>query len=177
MRPSSAMIRVTRRSPRRITRSTYRQTRSVSTFGPTDVPPIRDRLKPLIPFFIKWSIITSLAVNLLQIRIRSRDELGKCRAQESVLKGMIERVGKGEELGEEEMRRDMEMVGLRERTGLTRDKFVEWRDTADVGWVEALFGRKKRRKDPVEEERNAADEWAESKCFPCAFEASRAMSC
>ncbi len=56
----------------------------------------------------------------------------------------------------------MEMVGLRERTALTRIEAGEIRDTADVGWFEAVFGRRRKRRDPVEEERMAVDEWAES---------------
>ena len=79
---------------------------------------------------------------------------------------MIERVRRGEELGEEEIRRDMEMVGLRKRTGLTMDESREMRVTADVGWFEALFGRKRRRRDTEEEEEKAMDEWAESGSFP-----------
>ena len=75
---------------------------------------------------------------------------------------MISRVGKGEVLSAEEIRKDMEMVGLRERTALTLREVGEIRDTADVGWNEALFGRKRRRKVSEEEDQKAVDEWASS---------------
>ncbi|CAD6578389.1 MAG: hypothetical protein TREMPRED_002168 [Tremellales sp. Tagirdzhanova-0007] len=135
--------------------------RFYSGFGPTSVPPIRERLKPLIPFFITWSIITSLAVHLLRIRHHSRQELGKCEAQMTVLESMIKRVRGGEVLGDDEMRRDMEMVGLREKTRLTQEEAEKMGSTADVGWRETLLGRKKRRRDAAEEDKRAVQEWAE----------------
>lgn len=164
---SSTIVRATGRLARqhRHPQSCYRyQHRLNSSFGPTNVPPIRERLKPLIPFFIKWSIITSLAVHLLRIRHRSVEELGRCEAKESVLESMIARVRQGEELEDREIRRDMEMVGLRERTALTQSEADEMRDTADVTWIETLFGRKRRRRDPAAEEKAAVDEWVESEC-------------
>ena len=141
--------------------------RFYSGFGPTSVPPIRERLKPLIPFFITWSIITSLAVHLLRIRHHSRQELGKCEAQMTVLESMIKRVRGGEVLGDDEMRRDMEMVGLREKTRLTQEEAEKMGSTADVGWRETLLGRKKRRRDAAEEDKRAVQEWAESESIPC----------
>lgn len=132
-----------------------------STFGPTNVPPILERLRPLIPFFIKWSIITSLAVHLLRMRFRSREELAKCDAQESVLEGLINRVRQDEVVGDNEIRRELEMVGLRGRTELTSGNEGTLGETADVGWGEALFG-KRRKLDPEEEQRRAVAEWTES---------------
>ena len=144
--------------------STLYNIRYNSSFGPNNVPPIRERLKPLIPFFIKWSIITSLAVHLLQIRIRSKEEMARCDAQISVLKGLIDKIGRGLDLSDSGMRRELEMVGLRDRTILTKDEMSGLRESADVGWREALFGRRKR-KDEVEEKREI-DEWVNSMFSP-----------
>ena len=144
-----------------------------STFGPTNVPSILERLRPLIPFFIKWSIITSLAVHLLRMRFRSREELAKCEAQESVLEGLLARVRQGEVVGDKEIRRELEMVGLRERTELTSGNEGTFGETADVGWGEALFG-KRRKLDPEEEQRRAVAEWTESESH-CSRERRRDM--
>lgn len=105
------------------------------TFKP---PPISARLRPLVPFFIYWCIITSLAVHLLRTRIQSKEELDKAQAQISVLEGLIERYRQGERVGPEEIRRELEMVGLRERL-LTQPEEGEG---GDVGWMKAIFGRR-----------------------------------
>ena len=83
---------------------------------------------------------------------------------------MIERVRRGEVLGDDEMRRDLEMVGLREKTRLTLEEAEKMELTGDVGWKETLFGRKKRRRDPAEEEKRDVQEWAESEFFSAVTE-------
>jgi hypothetical protein len=103
---------------------------------PFKPPPISTRLRPLIPFFIYWCAITSLAVHLLRTRTSSKEEIDKSKAQISVLSGLIHRYKKREIVGEDEMRRELEMVGLRERV-LTAGE-----EGRDVGWFKAIFGRK-----------------------------------
>lgn len=100
-------------------------------------PPISTRLKPLIPFFIYWCAITSLAVHLLRNRTSSREELDKCKAQISVLSGLITRLKKWEVISGDEIQRELEMVGLRERV-LTKEEI----EGGDVGWFKAIFGRR-----------------------------------
>jgi hypothetical protein len=83
--------------------------------------PISTRLKPLIPFFIYWCAITSLAVHLLRNRTSSREELDKTKAQISVLSGLITRLKKRENVSNDEIQRELEMVGLRERVLTTEE--------------------------------------------------------
>jgi hypothetical protein len=60
-------------------------------------------------------MITSLAVHLLRARIHSKEELDKAKAQISVLEGLMDRYKSGERISQDELRRELEMVGLRER--------------------------------------------------------------
>lgn len=95
--------------------------------------------------------------------------MDKAQAQISVLKGLIERSklrGEGE-LGETEMNRELEMVGLRERTilsrGIPRDEMEgkgvpEFEELRDVGWREVIFGQ--RRKATEKDEKKEVEEWA-----------------
>ncbi|WVQ99370.1 hypothetical protein IAU59_006503 [Kwoniella sp. CBS 9459] len=131
---------------------------------PFKPPPIRQRLKPLIPFFIYWTIITSLAVHLLRARIHSKEELDKKHAQISVLSDLIQQFQNGEKVDLREMQRSLEMVGLRERTDLTKDLDGELSDTADVGWAEVLFGKKRVKSDDIEDkdkEEKSLEEWVQ----------------
>ncbi|OCF42930.1 hypothetical protein I317_03281 [Kwoniella heveanensis CBS 569] len=129
---------------------------------PFKPPPIRQRLRPLIPFFIYWTIITSLAVHLLRARIHSKEELDKKQAQITVLSDLIQQYQNGEKVDLREMQRSLEMVGLRERTDLTKDLDGEMRDTADVGWVEVLFGKKRVKVDENDDkEEKTLDEWVQ----------------
>ncbi len=97
------------------------------------------------------------------------------KAQISVLQGLINRFQNGELVSEEETQRELEMVGLRERTILSsgissgdgqgidiNDGNVrvgeEFKELRDVGWFEVIFGQK-RRKSAEEEERQAQEEW------------------
>jgi hypothetical protein len=106
-------------------------------------------LKPLIPFFIQWCIITSLAVHLLRARIKAREETARSAAQISVLEGLIERLERGEKISKRGIRRELEMVGLREReipagslvTGNAREGGGAL-PAREVGWKEAIFGRR-----------------------------------
>ncbi|WVR07008.1 hypothetical protein IAU60_004047 [Kwoniella sp. DSM 27419] len=140
--------------------------RLMHTYGlpPFKPPPIRQRLKPLIPFFIYWTIITSLAVHLLRARIASKEELDKRQAQISVLSTLIGRIRAGDRVDEVELQRELEMVGLRERTALTREVEGEMDDTADVGWAEVLFGKKRKvedGKDDQERDEKTLEEWVQ----------------
>lgn len=121
-------------------------------------PPIRQRLRPLVPFFIYWCIITSLTVHLLRIRIRSKEEHDKAGAQISVLQGLIARYERGEVVDAVEVQRELEMVGLRTRTVLTVDEDIQ--EGKDVSWTEAIFGRRRKKAD---EDEKTVDEWAEGR--------------
>ncbi|WVW83879.1 hypothetical protein I302_105901 [Kwoniella bestiolae CBS 10118] len=120
-------------------------------------PPIRQRLKPLIPFFIYWSIITSLAVHLLRIRISSKEELDKQKAKITVLSDLVERLRNGQVVGEEEVQRELEMVGLRERRVLVGEE-ERLEDTKNVGWSEVLFGKKRKISSDGEEDVQSLEE-------------------
>jgi hypothetical protein len=87
--------------------------------------------------------------------------MAKQQARVSVLEGLMQRTRDGEVLREEEVQRELEMVGLRERTVLTRHVEDELA-IADVGWWEVIFG-KKRQRNVEEEEKKAIDEWAQSR--------------
>lgn len=104
---------------------------------PTDVPPISERLKPLIPFLFWWTVITSLAVHLLRKRKANEEELARLKAQQSVLEDMIRSFARGEALSDEEIRRELEMVGLRRRK-LTLDPDALERVRQQVGSGPAL---------------------------------------
>ncbi|KAK8864336.1 hypothetical protein IAR55_001583 [Kwoniella newhampshirensis] len=138
---------------------------SSSTPFPFKPPPIRQRLRPLIPFFIYWTIITSLAVHLLRLRISSQEELDKRKAQVSVLSDLVEKLARGEDVDDDTVQRELEMVGLRERTALTRGMDGELRDTADVKWLEVLFGKKRSvtvsAEEDKEKEEKTIEEWAQ----------------
>ncbi|WVQ67706.1 uncharacterized protein L199_005910 [Kwoniella botswanensis] len=135
---------------------TYRANSTFIPFSEFKPPPIRQRLKPLIPFFIYWSIITSLAVHLLRIRISSKEELDKQKAKITVLSDLVEQLRNGKIIGEDDIQRELEMVGLRERTVLSQK--VEVEDTKDVRWTEVLFGKKREMKDEVEEDEKSLEE-------------------
>ncbi|WWC89348.1 uncharacterized protein L201_004270 [Kwoniella dendrophila CBS 6074] len=154
--PNAIHSRVKQLGPRR-----YITPTSFADFNP---PPIRQRLKPLIPFFIYWSIITSLAVHLLRLRISSKEELDKSKAKITVLTEIIENLQNGIQINENDIQRELEMVGLRERTVLSdgsnrRDQDVE-EDTSNVGWTEVLFG-KKRVKQEETESADSLDDWVQ----------------
>lgn len=157
---------------------------------PFKPPPIRTRLRPLIPFFIYWCIVTSLAVHLLRARISAREAATKSSAQISVLEGLIERYRAGEKVTEGEVRRELEMVGLRERQLDVGERSEVGRE---VGWMEAIFGRrkgnvedsrgeelvaaaaaeeilgesvgeKKKREEEARQEKQELEEWARGEC-------------
>ncbi|WRT66328.1 uncharacterized protein IL334_003283 [Kwoniella shivajii] len=147
--------------------TTRRYATSFADFKP---PPIRQRLKPLIPFFIYWTIITSLAVHLLRARIHSKEELDKRKAQITVLSDLVERLrigkrdgrGKGKRIEDDEIQRELEMVGLRQRTILTEGVEDVLEDTANVGWIEVLFGKKRIKNDVNnEKELESLEEWVQ----------------
>ncbi|WWC61835.1 uncharacterized protein I303_104420 [Kwoniella dejecticola CBS 10117] len=137
------------------------RTNFVQSFNEFKPPPIRQRLKPLIPFFIYWSIITSLAVHLLRNRISSKEELDKQKAKISVLSDIIKRLQNGESMTEDQLQRELELVGLRERTILTQDVQFE-EDVKDVGWAEVLFGKKRIKEGTdVGEKEESLDDWVQ----------------
>jgi hypothetical protein len=108
-----------------------------------------------------WSVITTLATHRLQLRQRSAEELGVASAQISVLESLIRRVGDGSVLSDDDVRRELEMVGLRERTTLTETEEERLERTRDVTWREALLGRKSSQT-PEQEENRAVEEWSNS---------------
>ena len=101
-------------------------------------------------------MITSLAVHLLRARIHSKEELDKAQAQISVLEGLMERYRSGERPSQDELRRELEMVGLRERV-LTKPEDGEG---GDVGWFKAIFGRKGVQDDEQKADEDAVEQWA-----------------
>jgi hypothetical protein len=139
----------------------------------------------MIPFLFWWSIITALALNTLRIRNESKDASILYRSQQAVLTRLIDRVKLGEVLNDQEIRRELEMVGLRERSRLTVNEAEKLSLVKDVGWVQVLFGRRGKGKRSTEmemaagegtsnsstaaqvtmavtEDEQAAKEWAES---------------
>lgn len=145
--------------------------RPQSTY-PFRPPPIRERLRPLVPFFIYWTIITSLTVHLLRTRTKAKEDAAKASAQSSVLEGLISRLRQGERVPPDEIDRELEMVGLKERTvlsavGAARTTQDEERpggeaeaalaESGQVGWRETIFGRKRRR--PEVDEERAEEAW------------------
>lgn len=104
---------------------------------PTDVPPISERLRPLIPFLFWWTVITSLAVHLLRKRKANEEEIARLTAQQTVLEDMIASFARGEPLADDEIRRELEMVGLRRRK-LTLDPDTLERVRQQVGSGPAL---------------------------------------
>lgn len=144
---------------------------------PKDVPPISQRLRPLVPFLIVWTIITSLAVHLLRVRTEGEQSTARAHAQESVLEGLVQRFQAGEVVDDTEIRRELEMVGLRERTSLTLGVDADLAEMREVSWWEVLRGRKrdgedeeggdgKKEEDMSDEEKEtaAAKEWSKSEC-------------
>ncbi|KAJ9107475.1 hypothetical protein QFC21_000928 [Naganishia friedmannii] len=142
---------------------------------PSQFPPISQRLKPLIPFMIYWTALTSLAYNLLRLRTLKEEDDARRNAQISVLEGLVDRyraalgIKTGTELDDQEVtwpdeaevERELQMVGLRERKhapdGVTDS--TEFQEGRDVGWREVLFGRKRAKLSEEEQEKAAAKEW------------------
>ncbi|KAJ9123097.1 hypothetical protein QFC22_001287 [Naganishia vaughanmartiniae] len=142
---------------------------------PSQFPPISQRLKPLIPFMIYWTALTSLAYNMLRLRTLKEEDAARSNAQISVLEGLVNRyraasgMKTGTELDDQEVswpdeaevERELQMVGLRERRhapdGATES--LEFQEGRDVGWREVLFGRKRAKLSEEEEEKAAAKEW------------------
>jgi hypothetical protein len=145
---------------KRLFNPTYIPRRLIHPYPEFKPPPISTRLKPLIPFFIYWCAITSLAVHLLRNRTSSREELDKCKAQISVLSGLITRLKKRENVSNDEIQRELEMVGLRERV-LTTEEI----EAGDVGWFKAIFGRRGVQEDVEEVEEDAVAAWAKGEYF------------
>jgi hypothetical protein len=81
--------------------------------------------------------------------------LDKAKAQISVLSGLISRLKKRENVSNDEIQRELEMVGLRERV-LTKDEI----EGGDVGWFKAIFGRRGVQEDVEEVEEDAVAAWA-----------------
>jgi hypothetical protein len=115
------------------------------------VPPISSRLKPLIPFFIAWSAITTLAVHLMRGRKRAEEEQARKRTGECA-EGLAERFRAGEDVSDEDIRRELEMVGLRERTALTLPLEDDVTELRDVSWFEVFLGRRKKAEEAAKAE-------------------------
>ncbi len=124
---------------------------------PRDFPPISQRLKPLVPFLIYWTALTSLAFHLLRVRKEADEQMERKNAQISVLEGLIRRLRQQGTVDEIEMNRELEMVGLRKRKEGDVDE--DMREAGNVGWREVLLGRKRVKRSEEEQEKVAADEW------------------
>ncbi|ORX36773.1 hypothetical protein BD324DRAFT_651258 [Kockovaella imperatae] len=128
------------------------QRRANSTFNPNpEGLSYWARFRPALPTVIAWTIITSLAAQMLTIKTTSLEFKVKATQQIHSLERMIERVRLGEELSDSEIRQELELVGLRERRKVeigTDGKAEEYRK---VSWREALMGRKGKRKQTNEE--------------------------
>ncbi|OWZ58956.1 hypothetical protein C351_00247 [Cryptococcus neoformans c8] len=157
------MLRSQLRLPRFPLQSIYsvanRPSRRFSHAFPTDVPPLRQRIRPLVPFFIYWTIITSLVVHLMRTRQDTEASLARQQAKVTVLSDLIARLQRGETVDEEEMQRELEMVGLRERTSATLALDKEMRIVGDVGWRDVLFGKKERTAEDDAKEERIIEEW------------------
>lgn len=68
----------------------------------------------------------------------------------------MERYRSGERPSQDELRRELEMVGLRERV-LTKPEDGEG---GDVGWFKAIFGRKGVQDDEQKADEDAVEQWA-----------------
>jgi hypothetical protein len=86
--------------------------------------------------------------------------LDKAKAQISVLSGLISRLKKRENVSNDEIQRELEMVGLRERV-LTTEEI----EAGDVGWFKAIFGRRGVQEDVEEVEEDAVAAWAKGEYF------------
>ncbi|EIW70716.1 hypothetical protein M231_02630 [Tremella mesenterica] len=128
------------------------------TFRP---PPISSRIRPIIPFLIYWTFVTSLALNLLKIRKRAEEDNDRYQARISVLQGVIRGLEEGR-VDEEEMRRDLEMVGLRDRRG--KEVVGDLGIVRPLSWREALFGLSKGKDTSVHEgdAETSLQEWLEA---------------
>lgn len=125
---------------------------------PFKPPPIRERLRPLIPFFIWWTILTSLTVHLLRARQAATEADSRSEAKIHALTDLLVRARAGEEIAEEEVQRRLEMVGVRERSRLEPGDVRP--EVRDVGWREAVFGRRGTKTEKEDEE--DVESWARS---------------
>jgi hypothetical protein len=85
----------------------------------------------------------------MRLRIEIKEDEARIGAKISVLQALLDRTRKGEVILPEEVRREFEMVGLRERRGRTGEEVRA--DAKDVGWREAIFGRKRVKGDEGDE--------------------------
>lgn len=123
----------------------------------------------------------------MQVRTHTKEELSRKEAQLTVLENLVERYktaagASGDEsrtiVDEEEVDRELRMVGLRERLkptntgteeGVERleEEFVEGRT---IGWKEVFFGRKSTKLSEEEQESAAKAEWQQgTPCFTYSF--------
>jgi hypothetical protein len=146
---------------------------------PSQFPPISQRLKPLLPFIFYWTVLTSLAYHLLRMRTLKKEEGARRDAQISVLEGLVNRyraaagIKTGTELDDQdvawpdeaEVERELEMVGLRERTHLpdADSETSDFQEARSVGWKEVMFGRKRAKLTEEEETKAAEKEWRDGK--------------
>ncbi|KIR55734.1 hypothetical protein I315_01611 [Cryptococcus gattii Ru294] len=158
------MFRNQLRLPRLPRQSVYtvpsRPSRRFAHAFPTNLPPLRQRIRPLVPFFIYWTIITSLVVHLMRIRQDTEASLARQQAKITVLSDLIAKLQRGETVSEEEMQRELEMVGLRKRTSATLALDKEMRIVGDVGWKDMLFGKRERTAEDEAKEERVIEEWA-----------------
>jgi hypothetical protein len=112
----------------------------------------------------------------MQVRTHTKEDLARKDAQMTVLENIIGKYKRSMELStpmdEDEVERELQMVGLRERTrpdllsrtgkdGMENPLVEEFIEGRSVTWKEVLFGRKTAKLTEEEQEDVAKAEWQE----------------
>lgn len=107
-------------------------------YASTSQAPPRTRRVPLrrlaIPLFLV-SAVSSLAINVRNARDTLEQLESSHQAQRSVLLDLIQRLEKGSNIGADEMKRELERVGIIQRQLQKHER--------SIGWKETIFGRRK----------------------------------
>ncbi|GAA5955070.1 hypothetical protein JCM21900_002776 [Sporobolomyces salmonicolor] len=122
-----------------------RSASSSSAPPPKDDPPRPSWISAVTIYpFILLSAMTSLALNLSHQRAARATETAHLGAQISVLESLLARVREGKQLseaGQEEVERELELVGLGRGKGKEAVN-AEAGAKAPTSWREVLFGKK-----------------------------------
>jgi len=108
----------------------------------------------------------------MQVRTHTKEEMARTNAQMTVLENLVDKykaaMEEGRPVDEQEVERELQMVGLRERARPVRpvvegmedleDEFVEGKT---ITWKEVFFGRKAAKLTEEEQEDVAKAEWQE----------------
>lgn len=100
----------------------------------------------------------------MRTRQDTEASLARQQAKVTVLSDLIARLQRGETVDEEEMQRELEMVGLRERTSATLALDKEMRIVGDVGWRDVLFGKRERTAEDDAKGERIIEEWTSGEC-------------